>query len=125
MSLFLKICLPIFIILLALNIMGVGWMFSDGTSMEPTSYTGDIIVFMNPWFLHDGDEVVFEASLENWPKNERLWHKRINHTKGDGYWMLGDNAETSFDSRYIGYVNKNLVWKKVLFVIHTNHAKTT
>lgn len=103
--------------------MGVGWMFTDGKSMEPTIGDGDIIVYMNPWFLHNGDCVIFETPLENWPEDERIWQKRVHHMKGDELWLLGDNSEVSFDSRYIGYVNRDRVQKKLLFPIHLHHAK--
>lgn len=100
-------------------IFGFRFGMTDGTCMEPTSYTGDYTFMMDAWNVKEGDIVTFiTPEWEKWPKDERIWMKRINHIDPEnGFWMLGDNAPESYDSRNFGYVPWSNICKKVLFIV--------
>lgn len=109
-AIFVLLCIPV--------LLGVKWTKIDGTSMEPTIHNGAIVIQMDSWRIKAGDVVLFlTPEWKNWPKNERIWCKRIDHVKGNEFWLLGDNDKDSCDSRSFGYVNRTNIYKKVLFII--------
>lgn len=112
------ILITILVLILILILLGVGWTRGSGVSMDPTISDGDIIVYMDSWSIHPGDVVVFKTpEWEKWPKEDRIWVKRIDHEQNGKFWLLGDNADESYDSRNIGYVKRTLIYKKALFII--------
>jgi SOS-response transcriptional repressor LexA len=68
-----------------------------GTSMEPTYYEKQLVVFWPAKKYKSGDIVM--ASVEG-----REVIKRISATSTDSVYLLGDNAEQSTDSRNHGSV---------------------
>jgi len=84
----------------------------QGTSMEPTYHNGDIgLAFKvyNADNINVGDVVVFQ-----YEGIEVI--KRVAEDRGTAFWVLGDNAPESFDSRDFGEVDKARIEYKVAFV---------
>ena len=102
----------------------------EGASMEPTYHNLDgVMVNKIPIWrgnLHRGDVVV--AEFNDLPKGDRLVIKRIGAVGGDKitngtsltiipkneYYLLGDNAAVSYDSRFYGPVKRSQIVGVVL-----------
>lgn len=110
------------LILLFQTVLLIGYVPSE--SMEPTLKKNSLILGLRPYgSLKTGDIVVFEH-------NEGLFVKRIAACPGeaitvdgityfvplDAYFMLGDNSDNSYDSRYweSPYVSEEDIVAKVI-----------
>ena len=92
----------------------------SGRSMEPTYYDGDMAVAVKVSDYRDievGDICVFK-----YDSKELI--KRVAEIRQDGFWVLGDNAENSHDSRAFGVVPYNEIQYKVAFSIPSTVKKT-
>jgi signal peptidase I len=116
-----RVLITLIVCIVVVLAFGFRFMGTDGTCMEPTIMDGDFVFCMDAWNVKEGDIVTFlTPELEKWPKNERIWQKRVDHIDPEkGYWLLGDNLDESHDSRAFGYVPWENIHKKVLFIIHT------
>ena len=71
-----------------------------GPSMEPTVRNGDWWLVRRTSAVGPGDVVL----LVHPTRPHALVVKRIDRRAGDGWWVLGDNAGASEDSRQFGVV---------------------
>jgi nickel-type superoxide dismutase maturation protease len=84
-----------------------------GDSMSPTLVDGDWLLcrrVRGPTGAREGDVVV----LERPDRPGLLIVKRIVHREGSGWWVEGDNAAASDDSRLFGPVPETYVVARVL-----------
>lgn len=85
----------------------------QGHSMEPTLRQGQsVLVSSIPFFIAKpkiGDIVVFR-------KDQKVFIKRISKVDGNKFFVCGDNEQDSFDSRVIGWVKKEDILGKVIFL---------
>jgi type IV secretory pathway protease TraF len=42
--------------------------------------------------------------------------KRVTQVTEDKVWLEGDNKEDSYDSRYVGWIDKANIFGKILFI---------
>ena len=89
----------------------------QGTSMEPTLNDGDIVILSKYITPKDGDIITIDTSKV--PKYDNTSDSIIKRYYADkstnGYYVLGDNTEKSYDSRYFGEVPKDAVDAVVLY----------
>jgi nickel-type superoxide dismutase maturation protease len=84
----------------------------SGSSMEPTLSDGDWLLcrFLSSTDrLEEGDVVVARRP----DRPELLVVKRVVRRERDGWWLEGDNAEASDDSRLFGVVPDDCVVARV------------
>lgn len=108
----------------------------DGTSMEPSFHNGDkVLVWKLPLFFHhitNGDVVVLREYKGMNRGDGNIDIKRVSGTPGDvvqdhryrglnfigltgdEYYVLGDNAKVSYDSRFYGPIHKQQILGVVL-----------
>lgn len=94
--------------------IGFGRMSVVGESMSPTIKNGDII-YTRPYFFWElvatGDIVV----LRDPRKSSRKIIKRVNKITDDSCSVLGDNKDSSSDSRVFGNIKKKYILSRVMF----------
>ena len=85
----------------------------SGHSMEPTIKDRQrVLISKIPYFFS-------EPSVEEivaFKKNQKVFVKRIVKRKGDKYFLEGDNSKDSLDSRSFGFVSKNDILGKVIYL---------
>lgn len=81
--------------------------------MEPTFKNGSIVIGSSIPYLFSRpkkhDIVVFKF-------DKKIFIKRIKQIKDGRYFLAGDNAKDSLDSRKIGWIERENILGKVLFV---------
>ena len=83
----------------------------EGRSMLPTYRHGQYVIVLRFAEIDDGDIVVFKL-----PTEEHYFVKRVDHMVGNEYYVLGDNADNSKDSRHYGLVSKEYIIGRVFTV---------
>lgn len=80
----------------------------DGRSMDPTLKDGDLLLVSFTATPKDGDMIILDAScMEEWEYSTTQIVKRYYaEYSTDGYYVLGDNADVSYDSRQFGEFDK-------------------
>lgn len=76
-----------------------------GTSMEPALHSGEWWLVRRTRAVRPGQVIAF------WEPGrvDLLAVKRVHHATVDGWWVLGDNASASIDSRAYGAVPRDAV----------------
>lgn len=115
--------LPIGIVLVLAVIILItfGLTETSGTSMEPTFKDGDILLVNFRVTPKDGDVLILDTSdMDEWENSANQIVKRYyaKHST-DGYYVLGDNADHSYDSRYCGEIDK----ERLIGVVVCNLSK--
>ena len=114
-----KILIPVTIVAVIIAVITNVFSFGtvQGTSMIPTLNDGDMIISIKHVTPKDGDIIVIDTSkLPDYKNNSATIIKRYYADKStDGYYVLGDNSQVSYDSRYFGEVPKEAVKCVTLF----------
>ena len=85
-----------------------------GPSMEPTLVNGDWWLVRRGASARAGDV----ALLVHPQRPDALVVKRLDHPVDGGWWVLGDNADSSEDSRQFGVVPHDHVVGRLWFRYH-------
>jgi nickel-type superoxide dismutase maturation protease len=95
--------------------MGLVWGITSvavaGNSMEPALKSGDW------WLVRKTQEVRPGQIVAFWEPNrvDLLAVKRVDHEVAGSWWMLGDNLQTSIDSRSFGPVQQRDIVGRLVF----------
>ncbi len=85
----------------------------EDASMEPTLKPGDYVIVNRLAYVFGkpskNDVIVLKSPLQK----AKFLIKRIADTKDSKYFVLGDNAELSKDSRHFGPIKRNIIVGKV------------
>ena len=85
----------------------------SGHSMEPTIKNNQFILISKiPYFFSEPDVKEIVA----FKKNQKVLVKRIIKRTGNKYFLAGDNSKDSLDSRSFGFVSKNDILGKVIYL---------
>lgn len=108
------ICISIFLAVLVVLFLGFLFFFPVvricGYSMFPTFMDGQYFVSRRVFRKSRckvGEVYVLRSPCKD--KDQKFVIKRLADIKDGKYYFLGDNSYDSYDSRYYGYVNSNLV----------------
>lgn len=82
-----------------------------GDSMVPKFRSGDLVLIKSANQAKRNQVVIAQRP----DREELLIIKRVITITNQGYWLQGDNAEFSDDSRLFGEVSKDLIKGVVLF----------
>ena len=86
----------------------------DGDSMYPTLKDGEYVVMKITDDVEVGDIIILHVDYEYGMTSEYII-KRVAEIAADGsVYVLGDNAEHSFDSRQCGYFPREIIRGKVI-----------
>lgn len=87
----------------------------DGNSMYPTYKDGEYVLMKITDEVEVGDVVILHVDYEYEMESEYII-KRVAEIATDGsVYVLGDNAEVSYDSRQCGYFPKEIIRGKAVF----------
>ena len=105
------------ILLVAFIINNYGFTKVSGRSMNPTFEDGDYLIVDFNKEPEDGDIIILDASvMEEWNHSTTQIVKRYYaEYSTDGYYVLGDNADHSYDSRQFGEFDKDCLVGVVVF----------
>lgn len=90
-----------------------------GGSMEPTISAGDVCVVRKTRKVRPGDIVVAYHP----ERDDFLLVKRAIRPEGEGWWLEGDNANASDDSRGFGAISTALILGKVIWTRRQRPAR--
>lgn len=86
-----------------------------GDSMNPTFKDGDIVLGCRLYSISRKDVYVFHP-----PVGEKYVIKRLTQVSSitNKLFFEGDNSDHSYDSRMYGYISRDKVVAKCIFIIH-------
>ncbi|MCL4389557.1 MAG: nickel-type superoxide dismutase maturation protease [Candidatus Marsarchaeota archaeon] len=85
-------------------------------SMLPALGDGDYVIVSRLSYLFSAPKISDIIVLKH-PEKGILIVKRISKVRGKKFYVLGDNAAESYDSRDFGYVDRHDIFGKVVYVI--------
>jgi nickel-type superoxide dismutase maturation protease len=85
-------------------------------SMQPSLNDGDYIIVSRVSYLFNSPKPSEIIVLKH-PLNGMLIVKRIAHERNGMFYVTGDNAKESEDSRSFGYISRAAIFGKVLRII--------
>jgi len=110
------------IVIVTLVIIILGWSGMlclgrvQGNSMMPSFLDGDYII-LSKWVTpKDKDVIILDTS-----KIPEIIKRYYADKSTDGYYVLGDNTDASYDSRYFGETPKDAFVGVVLFKFRMYH----
>lgn len=86
----------------------------SGHSMEPTIKYGQYILVSKLPYIFSKPKNKDIIAFRN--KNREILIKRIIKIKGNRYFIQGDNLKDSLDSRSFGYISKNDILGKIIYI---------
>lgn len=92
------------------SVFGLTTVRIVGASMEPALRNGETHLARTRFRLRAGDVVV----LRHPDRRELLTVKRLVRQEAGGWWVEGDNPESSSDSRQFGLVATDLILARIL-----------
>ena len=110
-GLFRLIVLTVMICYLLLDVL-FGIAMVRGASMEPGIPDRSIVVYSRLNQDYNVQDVVI-AKIDG-----KQIIKRIVSIEEDGFYLIGDNLDSSIDSRTFGTIDRELVKGRVIFVFH-------
>ncbi|MEW5806735.1 MAG: signal peptidase I [Acidobacteriota bacterium] len=122
MNAFLKNLLIVYALLSIIVYMVTGFIAQpfkiNGNSMFPTIRNGDLVLISKVSLLSGkrpatGDIVAFFDPADG----KRILIKRVKEDCGQGYFVMGDNAESSIDSRVFGTVSGDRIIGKAIIIL--------
>ena len=89
----------------------------QGISMYPSYTDGQYLIVDLKREPKDGDVVIIDtANIKNWDNSSTQIIKRYYaEFSTDGLYVLGDNADHSYDSRYVGEIDRECLVGVVVF----------
>lgn len=93
----------------------------QGKSMEPYAWGNDFVV-VRKFFFWERPRVGDVVLARDPRQTTRILCKHIARQTESTYWLEGDNAQASTDSRAFGAVAKNALLGKVIFALNCNRA---
>ena len=89
---------------------------TDGNSMYPTLKDGDTLLINTTVEPKDGDIIILDTSdMEGWEnKSTQIVKRYYEEYSTDGYYVMGDNSEHSYDSRQVGEFDKECLFGVVV-----------
>ena len=110
---------------------------TEGPSMQPTFYTGDIVIVSRvAYWFNEPEQGDIVMAID---KDGTSVVKRIARVPGDAtylsktgksltipngrYYLLGDNAKESYDSRYYGCLPREQIFGKVVYTFKVSKER--
>lgn len=90
--------------------------YVQGNSMSPTIENHQLLICNTLYNINKiecGDIVVIKPLI---CFNGEYVIKRVTQVTEDKVWLEGDNKEDSYDSRYVGWIDKANIFGKILFI---------
>jgi len=114
------------LVLIASYLIFCGDVLVVGNSMMPTLADGSSVTYIKSIFIPRswykiGDVIIFTPNRNLYVNNKEgqeqqveLMIKRIQNIQGGSFTVVGDNVETSIDSRQIGVIHLDDIIGKVI-----------
>jgi len=87
----------------------------DGDSMYPTLKDGEYVLMRITDEVEVGDVIILHVDYEYEMESEYIIKRVAKIAPSGSVYVLGDNADVSFDSRQCGYFPKEIIRGKVIF----------
>jgi len=87
----------------------------DGDSMYPTLKDGEYVLMRITDEVEVGDVIILHVDYEYEMESEYIIKRVAKIAPSGSVYVLGDNADVSFDSRQCGYFPREIIRGKVIF----------
>ena len=109
------ILLVLVIVLFVVKRYFFGIVKVDGDSMYPTLKDGEYVLMRITDEVEVGDVIILHVDYEYEMESEYIIKRVAKIAPTGSVYVLGDNADVSFDSRQCGYFPKEIIRGKVIF----------